>query len=129
MSKIEGFALFCDDIRREISGKQILIGLYSGDLIVETFPAEISFATWAKIFGLSKGEHTFTARIHHKDDEIGLNGKGYIDKAEYPLILTMPGASLTVKSEGEMKFEISFDGAPSILLATIFIKASSVENN
>jgi hypothetical protein len=33
-----GYSLFCDDIRQEDNGKQILIGLYHGDMLVESFP-------------------------------------------------------------------------------------------
>ena len=34
-------ALLCDDIRREASGKLLLVGTYSGDLLVATIPAVI----------------------------------------------------------------------------------------
>src|SRR5215472_4088319 len=38
--------VFCDDIRREVTGKEILIGVYSGNLMVPRFPAAIVLATW-----------------------------------------------------------------------------------
>jgi hypothetical protein len=40
------FAIFCDDIRREVSGKQILIGVYTGDIVIPSFPATIAIAGW-----------------------------------------------------------------------------------
>jgi hypothetical protein len=33
-----GYSLFCDDIRQEDNGKQLIIGLYSGDMLVDSFP-------------------------------------------------------------------------------------------
>jgi hypothetical protein len=33
-----GYSLFCDDIRQEDNGKQILLGLYNGDMLVNSFP-------------------------------------------------------------------------------------------
>lgn len=40
------YAIFCDDIRREVTGKEILIGVYTGNLLVPHFPAPIVLATW-----------------------------------------------------------------------------------
>jgi hypothetical protein len=34
-----GYTIFCDDVRHEITGKQILIGVYNADLVVESLPA------------------------------------------------------------------------------------------
>ena len=33
-----GRSLFCDDVRQEDNGKQIIIGLYSSEMLVDTFP-------------------------------------------------------------------------------------------
>jgi hypothetical protein len=33
-----GYSIFCDDARQEDNGKQILIGVYSADMLVESFP-------------------------------------------------------------------------------------------
>jgi hypothetical protein len=42
---IEG-VLLCDDIRREVNGKAILIGVYSGDIIVPTVPTSLGLSLW-----------------------------------------------------------------------------------
>jgi len=34
-------AIFCDDIRREDNGKELLIGVYSGSLQVPILPAPV----------------------------------------------------------------------------------------
>ena len=38
--------LLCDDIRREDNGKAILIGVYSGDIVVPQFPAVLRLSLW-----------------------------------------------------------------------------------
>lgn len=40
------FVVFCDDIRQEVNGKQILIGVYAGDIILQSFPATIGISGW-----------------------------------------------------------------------------------
>jgi hypothetical protein len=40
------FAIFCDDIRREFNGKDILIGVYSGGMILKQLPAPVAMAIW-----------------------------------------------------------------------------------
>lgn len=39
-------ALICDDVRVEQTGKHILIGVYSGDIGVPSFPANVAFNFW-----------------------------------------------------------------------------------
>lgn len=38
----KGWSLFCDDVRAEVTGKQILIGVYGTHLFVQKFPHEMS---------------------------------------------------------------------------------------
>jgi hypothetical protein len=36
----------CDDIRREMTGKEILIGVYGSNIAVPSFPAPLNLAFW-----------------------------------------------------------------------------------
>jgi len=36
------YAILCDDIRQEANGKLILIGIYTGDILISEFPAKLS---------------------------------------------------------------------------------------
>jgi hypothetical protein len=38
--------VFCDDIRREDNGKEILIGVYSGNVVIPQLPSPVVLATW-----------------------------------------------------------------------------------
>jgi Family of unknown function (DUF6941) len=51
--------IFCDDVRREISGKDILIGAYGGEIVIPSVPAMISLAMWIQMDTTDAG----TARI------------------------------------------------------------------
>jgi hypothetical protein len=37
----QAFAIFCDDIRQEVTGKRMLIGVYGTDLVVPQFPVTL----------------------------------------------------------------------------------------
>jgi hypothetical protein len=43
--------IVCDDIRREINGKDILIGVYSGDIAVPQVPFQLQLAFWVEVSG------------------------------------------------------------------------------
>lgn len=40
--------LLCDDVRKEMSGKEILIGVYSGDVVVQSYPTTLFASVWAE---------------------------------------------------------------------------------
>jgi hypothetical protein len=41
--------VMCDEIRTEITGKDILIGVFSGEILVPSFPTAIGVAFWAEV--------------------------------------------------------------------------------
>lgn len=46
MKAIPQSAIVCDDIRLEASGKQTIIGVYTGDILVSSFPCTLRLCTW-----------------------------------------------------------------------------------
>ena len=42
-------ALLADQIRREDNGKGMIIGVYTGDVLVSSLPASMSFAVWLEL--------------------------------------------------------------------------------
>lgn len=50
--------VFCDDIRREDNGKELLIGVYGGSLNMRQMPAAISISEWIRFERISEGEAT-----------------------------------------------------------------------
>jgi len=39
-------AIVCDDVRKEINGKDILVGVYSGGILLNRTPAELGLSFW-----------------------------------------------------------------------------------
>src|SRR5690242_20107827 len=44
-----GSVIICDDVRKEVSNKEILIGVYGGGILVPSFPVQIPMAVWMEI--------------------------------------------------------------------------------
>jgi hypothetical protein len=62
--QIEPFnVIFCDDIRREISGKEILIGVYSSDILIPSVPTVLGISLWIQIRARGKGAARSRLRV------------------------------------------------------------------
>lgn len=97
--------ILCDDIRREISNKDILIGVYSGDIVVPAFPALINAAFWLEGVPETLGAHDLQMRVYLKDKppiemkvSINVNVLG-------PFGLAVPTLQILVEDETEIRFE------------------------
>lgn len=67
--------ILCDDVRSEIGGKFVLVGVYPGNVIVlRNFPAKISVTTWM-VFTIQKGGN-FRAKFRHKMQDGSHGGMG-----------------------------------------------------
>ena len=100
----------CDDIRRETSNKDILIGVYAGDVIVPEFPAQISVAFWIELQAISLGDFKVKLRVGLKGKspvtmQVGIN----VVKLEI-FSLTVPQLQVLVQEEGEILLEVEEDG-------------------
>ncbi|RUW98320.1 MAG: hypothetical protein EOS71_00390 [Mesorhizobium sp.] len=41
--------VFADDVRREVSGKDIIVGAFGGDIVVPALPAPVQLALWVQL--------------------------------------------------------------------------------
>ena len=55
--------IFCDDIRKEITNKDILIGVYAGDIVVPSFPTPLALALWIEIDPKEVGTRELIFRV------------------------------------------------------------------
>lgn len=65
--------IVCDDIRQEISGKQILIGVYSEDIIVQSLPTTLTLCFWIQV--LRKNSYGGNAKIRVTDPSGNISGE------------------------------------------------------
>ena len=95
----------CDDIRREITGKDILIGVYAGNIVVPQFPFKIRLAFWVEYEAERAGEHIIKLRLTYSGRtpaEVTINAQ-----IPAPGMAAMPIAGLEVN--GDAPGELSID--------------------
>lgn len=61
-------ALLCDQVRQEVNGKLIAIGIYSSSVVLGTFPAVAHFTVLARIRTDTPGTHTLNLRVKLGDE-------------------------------------------------------------
>jgi len=95
--------LFCDDIRFEMSGKMLFIGVYLDDLVPVVLPLVIPLAIWVRVQGLSPGSHELRFAV-------GANGVPQLDggmtvvvtEGRHASHLTLVGLSVELKDCGHI---------------------------
>ena len=102
-----GAVILCDDIRREISGKDILIGVYARDIVVPQFPITLMFALWLEYFPDRMGEGLLSLRVSWADKSPAVL-KAALNVEEFGVSgLALPGIQMTFDQEGELRMELS----------------------
>ena len=125
MSGVRAIVL-CDDIRREITGKDILIGVYSGRVVITQIPFALNLAIWLEYEPEKIGKSTIHLRITYSNKAPG-KLKIEMDVAE----LTSAGIPLTGlvvngDVEGDLTIEFSTDELNWQLLKTVIFKKGEV---
>lgn len=57
------FALPCDDVRTEVTGKDIIIGVYPGNIAVPSFPANMLLCIWFQFWPKGLGDTGVEVRL------------------------------------------------------------------
>lgn len=105
------YVLVCDDIRREDNGKELIIGLYSRDIVALKFPINMLVAFWIQYVPLVVGEFDIDFRLTGKPDAQFFEAKTHTVVNEkklssmsfkgFPLLLQVPTAlSLEMRQPG-----------------------------
>ncbi len=107
MSLVEiGAVIICDDVRKENTNKDILIGVYSGDIILPSFPSELALAIWIELIPKQIGEHELEFRLSLAGQQLAT----FMLKATVPKLgsssTAIPGFRLGVAGETELLLEI-----------------------
>lgn len=102
-------ALICDDIRREITGKDILIGVYAGDLIVPAVPFTFPLTVWCELSPDDTGPHKVFVRLSYAGEEMLKLEAGVDVQALGTAALALPSFQFTSDKLGELVVEFSVD--------------------
>lgn len=114
--------LVFDDARKEVSGKDILIGLYSGGIRLHKLPANLLLQSLL-IFEIKKiGD--VKLNIHFKGPNIDQGfelemGFNELSKPHQPATMMLPRLPFTINNTGELTVEMQQDGGPWSTLRVI----------
>jgi len=100
-------AVICEDVRREYTGKHIIIGAYGGPIQVQSFPAQLSLSAWLQMQATGEGAINFKMRwLSPQDVELGsLESELSIAKSSISAI-SVPPIPLQVQTEGLLKLQM-----------------------
>lgn len=129
MTRINGLeftaVVMCDEVRREITNKDILIGAYAGHVVVTEFPAQISAAFWMEVQPSRIGEFTIEFRIFlDGKDPVSATMVGAVQALE-AFGFFLSGLQILVEKESEIHLE-ALDGKKWKLLKRKWIKRGEV---
>jgi hypothetical protein len=107
MSVLEFCAIIiCDDIRKEINNKDILIGVYSGDIVVSSLPAWLPMAFWIEASAKQIGRHDRSFRITVADNPpLVLKSELQIEQLG-SLAIMISGLQIYFEKEGTLLLEV-----------------------
>ena len=84
-------AVFCEDIRREDNGKDMLLGVYGGDIVVARCPTRVGVSLWLQYFSapVRAGETGIDLRLRFDghDEPVSQIGLPFMEEGETTLAL------------------------------------------
>lgn len=101
----------CDDIRVEQNGKFILIGVYTGTVVVTGFPAELATSWWIQLFPEKIGKFEIEIQVIKDDGASVLRGLFTYEVREISwAVLPIPRTPINLQSTGRFKLELRLKG-------------------
>lgn len=102
--------VFCDDIRQEISGKHILVGVYGSDLVPSNLPADITLSFWVRIRGLSEGKHRFKIRVDAPTGSVtNADVEAIMSDVDVPMVMALGGFPVRISEYGDIAVWLQID--------------------
>jgi hypothetical protein len=99
--------IVCDSVRREVSGKELLIGVYSGNVVSPSFPVVIELAFWFEADIRETGEQDVDIRIVVPGEVAPLEMRFHIvTVAPGPFSLSTPNLQIPLVDAGELRIEL-----------------------
>ena len=99
-------AIACDDIRQEVTGKYILIGVYSGNLGLPFFPAVTALGFWVLARPSQRGDYDVQLRVQDPDGKEVTGGHMIIRVQEVEeTALVIPPMPISLERPGEIALQ------------------------
>jgi hypothetical protein len=122
-------SLLCDDVRREITGKDIIIGVYGDEMTVQSLPITLVLSLFIRArFPEKNTNYEIEFRV------LGSAGQPLVPAAKATVnsqqgptsTISMVGIPLQIQSEGKVQFQWRPKGIDWTTLAQIEIKQGNV---
>jgi len=114
MGKVNA-VLFCDDIRFEASGKLLIVGLYSGDLVVSSFPYTGRLSALVLFTGMPDDPHV-KIRVSTATGAIFASAGFDLEAVEHEdddlMYLPLPPFLVSLSGPETLQIEIAIDDGP-----------------
>lgn len=123
------YGVFCDDIRDEASGKQIIIGVYGAEMFVPPLPINLQLSLWVRVQGIDPGNHSFSIKIIGPSGPTPIVAEGNLDHPRVEALgnINMVGFPVTVSEFGRLSASFQLDDDEEIELANLIISPLPAE--
>lgn len=103
--------IICDDVRQETNMKHLLIGVYSGDIVIAEVGIYLTLCFYFELLVKNAGQYGIKLRISGPGDGAGeLEVKFMTDRADMTVVLPSVRMDFLMDREGVFKIEFSEDG-------------------
>lgn len=98
----------CDDVRKEMSGKDIIIGAYGSEIQVHSLPYQMNVAFWMEMTSKRSGPCNFFFRIQPPNTDHKVEFKLAIDITNHkiPVAIFTPQIPIGIDREGSLKLYV-----------------------
>ena len=105
--KIEN-VIICDQVRKEDSGKHLLIGVYLENILFASFPSKVRLTPWVQLSDEGNRIISIEFRVIDSDNKILYSGKGTFDarNASGLLTITLPTFMLEISGKTTLSFQM-----------------------
>lgn len=112
MSKVSADVVFCDDIRQEVTGKFLLIGVYASDLVPGVIPSTFPMGMFVRLHGLPPGTHQFRLTVAFVEGATVFEQEGAADinTPDLPMVLIFSGFPVHVERHGILQVRLKVAG-------------------
>jgi hypothetical protein len=112
---VAGFhnVILCEDIRDEVGNKKSLMGVFSGDIVVQGFPAQVQFAIYLEyIADNTESEATFEFRLMDGEKQMA-KGNGVASLLDHRhAVIVIPRGLAIFTAETTLRLLMSIEGKP-----------------
>lgn len=106
-----GAVIICEDVRTEINGKQILIGVFTSDIIINNKGAVLRLTVWAEYTPCAIGSDSVHIRYLLNNKQVsGVKLNISVREANKIIGITTPPMSIQINDAGNLAIEMSSDG-------------------